>query len=144
MRFPVFIELRRPVLLSAFLVLIHATAVACVVVLPWLAFLRFALLALIGFSLWRTLMVSPVVGLGLVDRNKMYCLTRAGDRSSATVLSGSTVFSRLIVLRLEIEGRRQVLKLPLLPDQMSTEEFRILRLWLRWRSEPKKDVEMFF
>lgn len=143
MLFPVFIELRRPVLLPAFLVLIHATAVACVIVLPWALFLRFALLALLGFSLWRTLMVSPVVGLCLVSSDKISCLMREGGRLSAIVLPGSTVFSHFIVLRLEIEGKRQAINLTLLPDQMSSEAFRTVRLWLRWRSEPKKDAEMF-
>lgn len=50
---------------------------------------------------------------------------------AATVLPESVVFGILVVLRVRDDsGRRE--DFTLLPDSMSAEDFRILRLWLRW------------
>ena len=62
-----------------------------------------------------------------------------GRQVAAMVLPDSTVFIFLIVLRLRIGEERRVSNVTLLPDQMSSEPFRLLRLWLRWRAESKKD-----
>ena len=115
----------------------HAVAMACVVALPWpLLWRGMVLLALVS-SLGYALRPSGIVGLRLVAGDRLECLRAGGDCVAATVLADSTVFSRLIVLRLRVGEEARVVRLVLLPDQMPGEQFRVLRLWLRWHAEPK-------
>lgn len=70
----------------------------------------------------------------LSDRQGVACIAAGGDPVPATVLPGSTVFGRLIVLRVRMGESGDVTSLPLLPDSMSAKEFRALSLWLRWQA----------
>ena len=56
------------------------------------------------------------------------------------MLPDSVVFNQLIVLRLRIGDTRRVVNLVLLPDSMSAEQFRVLRLWLRWRNDANESA----
>ena len=63
------------------------------------------------------------------------CLYAEGVRAKAELLPDSTVFTHLIVLRIRIGeagGAQQKVSLALLADSMSVEQFRQLRLCLRW------------
>ncbi len=135
MQFPIVIGLHRSLLLSILLVLMHALAALCVVVLPWLW--RCVLWLALAYSLRCALRPQRIVGLRLAARDRLECLCASGDYVAATVLDDSTVFSRLIVLRLRIGEQRRSSSLVLLPDQMPAEQYRLLRLWLRWHAEPK-------
>ena len=140
MQFPVSIELHRSTLLFLLLVAMHGAAAAGAVVLPWPLAWRVFLLVLVGGSLawaWRR---SPVVGLWLVARDRIECVQADGRRIAAQALPESTVISWMIVLRLRLEGEKRICALVVLPDQMKRDEFRRLRLWLRWQVEPKNDV----
>ena len=87
-------------------------------------------------------MRSPkIVGLRLPTLDRLDCLMSDGNQHEGTILPDSTVFSRLIVLRLKVGEERKLSSLTLLPDQMSVDEFRVLGLWLRWRSETKQRAE---
>lgn len=138
MQFPVFIELHRSFLLLSSLVLFHALAAACVLVLPWSWYLRGALLVVAGFSLWLALRPSRILAIRLCRRDAIEGFFLDGHRETLTVMPDSTVFGRLIVLRLRIGDQRRVCQLALLPDQMIAEQFRVLRLWLRWHTKPKQ------
>lgn len=135
MQFPIVIGLHRSLLLSILLVLMHAMAAVCLVVLPWLwcCVLWLAL----ACSLHCALRSPRVVGLRLAARDRLECLLADGDWLAATVLADSTVFARLIVLRLRIGEEQRESSLVLLPDQMPADQYRLLRLWLRWHAEPK-------
>ena len=137
MQFPIAIGLHRSILFSVLQVLIHAVAAGCLVALPWSWLLRGVFLLLLAGSLGYALRAPRIVGLRLAARDRLECLLADGDRVAATVLADSTVFSRLIVLRLRVGEEARVSSLVLLPDQLSTEQFRALRLWLRWHAEPK-------
>ena len=137
MQFPIVIGLHRSILLVILLVLVHAVAACCLVVLPSSWPLRCLLLLAVGCSLVCALRSPRIVGLRLAARDRLECLQGDGDRVAATVLDDSTVFTRLIVLRLRIGDETRASSLVLLPDQMSAEQFRVLRLWLRWHAEPK-------
>lgn len=50
----------------------------------------------------------------------------------AVVAPDTTVFSFLVVLRYQVEGERRFRALVVLPDSMSHDALRRLRLWLRW------------
>ena len=144
MQFPVFIELHRSNHLFLLLFLFHAVAVCCVFVLPYPWILRAILLAFAGFSAWYSFRPTQIVGLYLSGQGKLECLLVDGNRVAAFVLPESTVFSQLIVIRLRLDEGRQVSQLALLPDHMDTGKFRILRVWLRWASEPRKHAENVF
>jgi len=60
-----------------------------------------------------------------------------GHREALSILPDTTVFAWLIVLRFRIGDEQGASTLALLPDQMSSEQFRALRLWLRWHANPK-------
>ena len=109
--------------------------------LPWPWHFRLPLLALVGASLWHALQSHVIVGLCLYGRDRLDCQQADGSRVTLAVLPDSTVFDRLIVLRLRVGEEPRIRHLTLLPDQMSAEQFRVLRLWLRWHAEPKKGAE---
>lgn len=135
MQFPIHIELRRSRLLTFFLLLFHALAAGCVIALPWHWLLRLLLLALIGLSARRTLTPPKIVGLRLSVRAGLDCQLPGGELVAAAVFPDSAVFNQLIVLRMRIYCARRTVSLALLPDSMSSEQFRVLRLWLRWRDD---------
>ena len=141
MQFPISIELRRSRFLSLLLLLAHALTAGCVTVLPWVWPLRLLLLALVGASLWHALRPHIFVGLCIYGRDRLDCLLANGTRAVLTIQLDSTVFDQLIVLRLQIGEEKRIRHLTLLPDQMSAEQFRVLRLWLRWHAEPKQGAE---
>lgn len=141
MQFPVSIELHRSRFLSLLFVLIHALSAICLALLPWPWLLRLLLLALVGGSLWRVLQSHVIVGLRIHGRDQLDCLVIDGTRATLAIMPDSTVFDRLIVLRLRIGEERRIRNLTLLPDQMSAEQFRALRLWLRWHAEAKEGAE---
>ncbi len=75
----------------------------------------------------------------LYGPDRLDCLLADGSHAALEVQPDSTVFSRLIVLSMRIGEEKQVSHLALLPDHMTTEQFRVLRLWLRWHAVAKKD-----
>ena len=140
MQFPVSIELCRSRFLSLLSVLVHALSAGCLAVLPWSWPLRLLLTVLVGCSLWRVLQAQAIIGLCIHGRDRLDCLLAEGTRATLGILPDSTVFYGLIVLRLRIGEETRIRSLTLLPDQMSAEKFRALRLWLRWHAEVKKSA----
>ena len=115
----------------------HAVAAACVFALPWPLLWRGMVWLALAFSLGYAWRPPGIIGLRLAAGDRLECLRAAGDCVAAAVLADSTVFTRLIVLRLRVGEEVRVTSLVLLPDQMPAEQFRVLRLWLRWHVEPK-------
>ncbi len=103
--------------------------------MPWPWLLRGFLLGLVGLSLANSMRPSKIVGLHLSGRDGLDALLADGKRATLKLQPDSTVFSRLIVLRLNIDEEQRVSTLVLLPDHMPPEQFRMLRLWLRWRAD---------
>lgn len=135
MRFPLEIELRRSAQLSLLLFFFHFLAFASVWVLPWAWEVRALLTVPLAISAWFSAQPASVVALRISENGGLECLGADRSRLSATVLADSTVFSRLIVLRvLPDGGGAAVTNLVLLPDSMSPEKFRALSLWLRWEA----------
>lgn len=136
MRFPIHIELHRSRFLFLLLFVAHALAVGCVALLPWSAALRLLLLVLIGILAWRAFRPPSISALHLLEKGALECVLSNGERTPVSVLPDSTVFARLIVLRLRVGERGRVRALTLFPDSMTPAEFRALRVCLRWRAEP--------
>lgn len=137
MQFPLRIELRRSRRLALLIVLLHLLAAGCVGVLPWPVAARCLLVGIIGVSAWQALRPSGIIGLRLDERGELALVRPTGEPLFVSVLADSSVFTQLVVLRVrdEEDGRRR--SLVLLPDSMPAEEFRLLRLWLRWLTEPR-------
>lgn len=133
MRLPIRIALRPSRLLVGLLGGLHVLAAISVAILPWPLWLRAALLAGVVFSLWRSLPPSRVSGLRLGERGQLTLLYPQAEPLPVRVCPDTTVFNQLIVLRVREDDSDRVLSIPLLPDSMSGEEFRRLRLWLRWQ-----------
>ena len=58
---------------------------------------------------------------------------RAGDKYEATLLGTSFVAPYFTILNLKVEGVWLVKHLVIFPDAINEEDFRRLRVWLKWR-----------
>ena len=112
----------------------HGLALACISVLPLEWYWFAATIPAVLCSLLLLFRFPKFVSLRLAIEEGVSCLKDDGTSVHATVLPGSTVFGWLVVLQFRIDGDSKVNALTLLPDHMSYEEFRILRLWLRWNN----------
>jgi hypothetical protein len=132
-RFPVSIELRRR---SYFLIgsvcVMHGMAAGAFLCMPWPLPLRIALLIALAVSLRHALRPSRISALRFHENGSLECTLSNGTGLAASLLPDTTVFSWLVVLRLRAEGEKETISLPLFPDHMSREEFRLLRVCLRW------------
>lgn len=73
-----------------------------------------------------------------------------GREVGARVLPDTSVFFWLVVLRLELEDEktspslrrfgRRIVAQPILPDQLTRDEFRMLRVWLQWAVKAERDA----
>lgn len=147
MQFPVIIRLHRSRSLFVLLVSFHALAFGCVFFTQWPWFWRLLLLGMIlcsaVFSLLRPSR-NEIAGFRIDSKQNFECLSCGEDYIPCDILAGSTVFRRLVVLRLRVGKTRRVTTQAVFEDQMSADEFRMLRLWLRWRAEPRTGVGMGF
>ncbi|MGQ0522707.1 MAG: protein YgfX [Betaproteobacteria bacterium] len=115
-----------------------AAAVALVVDLPGVAQLLIMLSiaascvnALRGPALLRA--VSSITALELGEDGKLSIQTRQGDWCAATLLESSFVGPYLTVLSLRTEKSRFAHHAVIMADSLNGEDFRKLRVWLRWR-----------
>jgi len=137
-QFPISIELRRSFIHTLLTCAIHGTAVVCLITVPLDWYWRVVALPPIAACLWGSLRSSRFVLLRLAVKGGLSFFEVDGKRVDATLLPGSAVFTWLVVLRFLIDGERKACALTLLPDQMSRDEFRKLRLWLRWNASAGK------
>lgn len=114
-------------------VLAHLTAIGAVFAASIPSWLTVVLLLLTGASLARVRHRSVVAKLVLGGDGQLELVGADGTVSQILVHPQTLVLSFLIVLVYRLEGRLQ--SLTLLGDSLATrEDFRCLRLWLRWRS----------
>ncbi|HMW17008.1 MAG TPA: hypothetical protein PKN13_04665 [Accumulibacter sp.] len=140
MHLPIRIALRRSRILVGVLCGVHALSVISVVVLPWSWGIRAALLMLVLVSLLRSLKPIRLSGLRLGERGQLALVYAQGDPVDVSVSPDTAVFSRLIVLR--VHDQTRMISQPLFPDSMSADEFRRLRLWLRWQIMPRESTDV--
>ena len=134
MRFPVYIGLRRSVFLCALLLASCAGSAFSVMLMPWPAAVRAVLLLGVFLLLRRSIQEEEIAALCLKSRTAaLDCQWRDGRHRTLTVLPDSTVFPKLIVLRLRDDEEDETIDLSLLPDQMTVDQFRVLSVWLRWQ-----------
>jgi toxin CptA len=77
-----------------------------------------------------------LVGLELRPDGSAAVQDRRGRWREARLLGSSFVSPGLTIINLTVAGARLRRSLVVAPDSLSTNEFRRLRVWLRWRGTP--------
>jgi len=136
-QFPITIGLHRSRFLDSALLVVALLCVATTLAYPQPLAVRLMVLAIIGMAgywAWRRL-APQMSGLRLEESGQISLLPcGGGDFIETALLEGATVHPRLIVARLKaIDDRRYTLIVT--TDSMSRQEFRRLRIFLRWRAE---------
>lgn len=137
MQFPITIGLHRSSFLAVAIAAAHLAAAVVVLVPSWSTELKAASLAGVTFSaIWAWRWRRPLVdGLRLFDDGRLECRLAGGtDFLQAELLPSATVHPWLTVVPLKIDGRNK-LAVVVPPDSTHPEDFRRLRIWLRWRAE---------
>ncbi|HEX5802052.1 MAG TPA: protein YgfX [Azospira sp.] len=132
MRFPVTLDVKPSRRLRAALVFAHLAAVLAL----WLSAIdwRLALAGSVLLSLallvhWRGLRPWR---LRLAADGGLYRLAANDDAAKMAVLPGAVVTRWLVVARVRDEREGRARALLVLSDSLSPDEFRALRIWLRW------------
>lgn len=81
---------------------------------------------------------NAVVALALSDEMQCALTTRSGESIACSILGSTFVAPYLTVLNLKPAENFFTRSVVILPDSMDVEEFRQLRVWLRWKW---KDVD---
>ena len=110
----------------------HVVAVGAVLAATLPSWLAAVLLLLIGASLARVRRKPQVARLVLRGDGRLEAVSPDGMASDALVHPHTLVLSFLVVLLYRQQGGLRFLTL--LGDSLAQEDFRQLRLWLRWRS----------
>ena len=134
------INLRPSRILVAILVFAHAAAIAMVVLagLPlWLALVAIAaLVASLVYDVWQTALLraqDAVRALEITADDKFSIQTRRGERLECEVLGSTYVTFFLTILNLKALNSGGNKRAVILPDSLDAEDFRKLRVWLRWK-----------
>jgi toxin CptA len=121
--------------LLALLAVGHCLAAGAILslALPWEAQAGLlAALAISGIVSFGRVHRSPLAELHFHVDGSCEVVTKSGSRETARILPELAIFPGLMVLRLEVAGRR--IPLVLLPDSAEADALRRLRIWLRCRS----------
>ncbi|MDE2584684.1 MAG: hypothetical protein KGN39_04740 [Betaproteobacteria bacterium] len=142
MQLPVRLGLHPSRRLASILVASHAAALGGVFILSWPIVWRILLALFVVlsavFELRRQKLPGAVAWLRLGTKGELECGTRDGDEEGwrARVLSSTTVWPWIVVLRYRPESGGRIGAIVILADSMeNAEAFRQLRVWLRWRAE---------
>ncbi|HMJ49425.1 MAG TPA: protein YgfX [Burkholderiales bacterium] len=134
------IRFKPSVILGLLLVLAHASAVGLLLVVPlpiWSKLVTVVVVC-ISFAFYfrrnaRLAAPSSLVALEIKEDCACTVETRNGNRRSCTVLPTSYVSASLTILNLKVDGKLLRKHLVILPDAVNAEDFRKLRVLLRWR-----------
>jgi len=126
------LELKASRLLAGALVLAHALALAA----AWMSlagWTRYAAWAVILASLWRVWAPSRAAALSLElhEDGRASWRSLGGSWHEGRLGASHFVSTPLAVMELESEGGRAKWVV-VMPDSLSSEDFRRLRVWLRW------------
>ena len=139
------INLRPSWLLAGVLTLAHAAAIAGVLIVsmpPWVKFVATAMIS--GqclMAVWRqALLLGPhgVLALEITADDAINIHTRASGWSDYDVIGSTYVTPYLTILNLRRHDHRGTRHIVLMPDSLHAEDFRKLRVWLRWKEDRVK------
>ncbi len=77
-----------------------------------------------------------VTALHCIDRERLRVRMHDGTWHAGRVLGSSTVGTSLTLLNIALDGRRLPVHVVLPGDSLAAEDFRRLRVWLRWGPRP--------
>jgi toxin CptA len=77
-----------------------------------------------------------ITELAFSDRETLRLTLRDGSSHGGRILGSSTVGTSLVLLNIAIDGRRLPVHVVLLGDSLAEDDFRRLRVWLRWGPRP--------
>ena len=135
------ISLRPSRILAAILVAAHGGAIAVIVIVDmtlWLELIAITALAVnLVAALRRTaLLLAPdsVVAIEIGSDDTLSIQTRRGSRiDECEVLASTYVAAFLAIINLREPETRAIRHVVLLRDSIDAEDFRRLRVWLRWK-----------
>lgn len=130
--------------LALMLAAAHATAIGLILVLPlpvWLNLVAIVVFCInFAFYFRRNAWLSApdsIVALEIKEDCTCAVQTSSGKRLPCIALPTSYVSASLTILNLKVGGERLARHLVILPDALSAEDFRKLRVLLRWRFKAK-------
>jgi|SRR5258705_5285270 toxin CptA len=139
------ISLRPSRLLAAILLLAHAAAITAVLMveLPrWLKVVAIALLVAQCVVVVRRqaflMGADAATAIEVTSDHRMNVETRSSGWCEYDVLGSTYVTSYLTVLNLRRPGNRMAKHVTLLRDSLNADDFRKLRVWLRWKEGSAK------
>jgi len=133
-------KLRPSWTLAAILAVAHGAAIAAVVVVEmplWITFVAIAaLFANLVIELRHALLRMPdsVVALEVNSDDALAVQLRRGGWRECEVLGSTYVVSFLVILNVRESVSRKARRIVILPDSIDPENFRQLRVWLRWKA----------
>lgn len=137
--------------LAAILLAVHAAVAGLLMTLPLPSWLTLSaallLLASVMHTVHRHALLrggQAVTTLTFSDRETLRVSLRDGSSHVGRVLGSSTVGTMLTVLNLALDGRRLPVHVVLLGDSLSADDFRRLRVWLRWGPRPAAEERATF
>ena len=136
MQFPIHIGLRRSRFLEAAVVSITLLTSGVTLALPWSAAVRginLLLILIAAYLAWQRL--GPALSALRLERSGQILVAFAGNAefAEAELLAGATVHPWLTVVRLKTQDERKHLLIAAV-DSMKPEDFRRLRVFLRWQA----------
>ena len=97
---------------------------------PWLEAIAIAALAA------SLVFNDAVIGLEITSDDKFSIQTQRGGWIECEVLGSTYVISFLTILNLKRTDSGRITRAVILPDSLDAEDFRKLRVWLRWKRDP--------
>ena len=131
--------------LAAILIAGHSAVAGLLLYLDLAIEWKVAALALILTSLLLEIRVAfrlnanAVTMLRIAGDNVLSAQTRRGNWHVCEVLGSTYVTAFLTVLNLRANGERRIRNVVILPDSAGAEDYRRLRVWLRWRPQAGRD-----
>ena len=142
------VRLRNSWLLAGALTAGHAGIMAVLLFVDLAFWLRAIALVALAFSLVLQIRRSALrigdrcaVGLHVGRDDVLVVETRGGDRLDCEVLPGTFVSALITVLNLRTRGERRRLNTIVCSDCVDGEDFRKLRVWLRWKTNRQRLTE---
>ena len=132
-------------LLAAILIVAHACAIGLVLMIELPQWLKLA--AASGLVLQCILVVyrraflhgaEPVIALEVSSDHRLSIRTRRSGWQECDVLGSTYVSPYLTIMNLRLSSERMARHVTLLPDSLNRDDFRRLRVWLKWKNDNLK------
>lgn len=137
------VQLRPSRFLAYALVAAHAASASVLIPLDLPSGFKLVLVGLIAFALarilWRTVLLrnpQSLVGIQLLEGDRVDVQTRNGAWHEARLLGTTYVTPLMTVLNLQIVGHRFARHVVIAPDSAEPAQLRRMRVWLRWAYVP--------